>query len=114
MVKVVALVRRLPSQPREEFLRHWVVEHPDYVRALPGLRRYVQSPAVERSSTTWAFDGMAELYFDSVKDVAVAFDSGAADRLREHELAFVGELVWFLADETEVGLRPDDPSDTAS
>lgn len=105
MVKVVAVIRRRPGQERAEFLRHWQQDHPAYVRALPGLRRYVQNPAIE-GYRTWPYDGVAELWFDSVRDVAAAFDSPQAATLREHEENFIGELLWFLADEREIPLEP--------
>lgn len=101
MVKVIAFVRRRSGMDREEFLRHWQIDHPAYVRQLKGIRRYVQNPAIEHRRT-WLYDGVAELWFDSVRDVAAAFDSPEADRMREHEESFIGELEWLLADETEV------------
>lgn len=101
MVKIVALVRRLPGLSREEFLRRWQQEHPPYVRELPGLRRYVQNPAFD-GPRPWPYDGMAELWFESVRAVAVAFDGPAADRLRKHEESFIGDLEWFLVEEREV------------
>lgn len=102
-VKVVALIRAHPDVSAEEFLRHWQVEHPRFVRALPALERYVQNPAIEHH-TPWPFDGMAELYFPSVAAVAHAFATPAAEALRKHEEEFIGELTWFLAGETEVTL----------
>jgi uncharacterized protein (TIGR02118 family) len=105
MVKVVAVIRRKPGLDRSGFLRHWQQDHPAYVRRLPGLRRYVQNPAVE-GYRTWPYDGVAELWFDSVRDVAAAFDSPEATALREHEENFIGEMQWFLADEREVSLEP--------
>jgi uncharacterized protein (TIGR02118 family) len=105
MVKVVAVISRKPGLDRAEFLRHWQQDHPAYVRTLPHLRRYVQNPAVE-GYRTWPYDGVAELWFDSVRDVAAAFDSPQATTLREHEENFIGELHWFLADEHEVSLDP--------
>jgi len=103
MVKVVALIRRKPGLTREEFLRYWEVEHPAFVRQLPGLRRYTQSPALEHR-TTWPWDAAAQLWFDSVSDVSTAFGSPAADALRQHEHHFIGEMDWFLATETDVPL----------
>jgi len=100
-VKVVALIKVLPTVSREEFLHHWQVEHPKLVWQLPALERYVQNPAIEHRKG-WPFDGMAELHFPSVAAVAHAFATPEADVLREHEEAFIGELTWFLADETNV------------
>lgn len=103
MIKVVALIKGKPDLSREEFLRYWQDEHPAYVRRLPGIRGYRQNPAIEHHRQ-WPFDGAAELWFDSVRDVAAAFDCSAADALREHEAHFIGELTWFLSEEHEVDL----------
>lgn len=101
MTKVVALITRKIGISQESFLHHWQIEHPRYVWALPGLRRYVQNPSVH-GKRTWAYDGMAELWFDSVGDVARAFASPEAVPLHKHEEEFIGEVSWFLADEHEV------------
>ena len=103
MIKVVAVITRKAGLDREEFLRYWLDEHPDYVRRLTGIRRYVQSPAVE-GYRQWPYDGVAELWFESVRDVAIAFEGPAADALREHEEHFIGELNWFLSEERHVAL----------
>ncbi len=107
MVKVIALIRRRDDMDRAEFLRHWQIDHPAYVGRLKGIRRYVQNSAIDRRRT-WAYDGVAELWFDSVRDVAVAFDSPEADRMREHEESFIGAMEWLLAEETDVPLPAPD------
>ena len=101
MQKIIAVIHKLDNISREEFLHRWQVEHPAYVRQLPGLRRYVQNPAIEHKST-WPADGVAELWFDSLRDIAAAFEGPAADALREHEEHFIGKIDWFVATETEV------------
>lgn len=101
MTKVIALLTRSEGLTREQFLHAWQVEHPPLVWAMPGIRRYVQNPAVD-GYRDWAYDGVAELWFDSVGDVARAFASEAAGPMLEHETHFIGELTWFLADETDV------------
>jgi len=103
MIKVVAIITRRPELDRGEFLRYWQNEHPAYVRRLTGIRRYVQNAAVD-GYRQWPCDGIAELWFDSVHDVAIAFRGPAADALREHEEHFIGELHWFLSDERDVPL----------
>jgi uncharacterized protein (TIGR02118 family) len=108
MVKIVALIRRKPELSRDEFLHFWQEEHPPYVQALPGIRKYVQNAAVD-GYREWAYDGAAELWFDSVRAVAAAFDSPAAEPMGEHEEAFIGELTWFLADEVDVPIAPKPP-----
>lgn len=104
MVKVIALIKRRKSLSRAEFLDHWLVAHPPVVWSLPGVRRYVQNPALEHSKR-WPYDGAAELWFDTLKDVAIAFDSEQAGPMHEHEEEFIEEVTWFLAEEVEV-LQP--------
>lgn len=103
MTKIIALISRRPGLSREQFLEQWQVEHPRYVRKLPGLRRYVQNPAIEHRRP-WPYDGAAELWFDDLPAVAAAFDSPAADALREHEEGFIGKLEWFVCNELDIPL----------
>jgi len=98
--KVLALIKKKEGMSREEFLHHWQVDHPPYVWAMPHLRRYVQNPAVD-GYRDWPYDGAAELWFDSVGDVARAFASPEAQPMLAHEENFIGELTWFLVDEVE-------------
>lgn len=100
-IKVVALIRRHPDLDRDEFLYHWQKDHPRYVWRLPDLERYVQNPALDHR-TPWSYDGMAEMWFPSVKAVARAFASPDADALRTHEEHFIGSLDWFITTETVV------------
>jgi uncharacterized protein (TIGR02118 family) len=104
MIKIVAVVGKKPEQTREEFLHHWNVEHPRFVAALPGIVTYRQNPAIEHR-TEWPYDGMAELYFESVKDIAVAYAGPEATALFAHEEEFLGTMQWFIADELEIDLE---------
>lgn len=108
-MKIVALLRALPGLSREEFLRYWQEEHLAVVWALPGLRAYHQNPAIEHRRR-WAYDGMAELWFDSVEDIRAAFSSPAADTMREHEQLFLEHIDWFIASTTVV--EPPGPAAT--
>lgn len=101
MVKVCIFIEKLEGLSREDFLHYWCEEHPAYVLKLPGVRRYVQNPAIEHK-TEWPADGMAELWFDHLRDVAKAFDGPEAVALREHEEHFIGKMTWIIADEIVV------------
>lgn len=103
MIKIVAMIRKKPQLSREQFLAYWNGEHPAYVRELPGIRRYRQNPAIVHHKE-WAFDGMAELWFDSVKDVAIAYAGPEAEALTRHEEHFLDEVQWILAEEHEIEL----------
>ena len=102
--KIVAVVRRKEGLSREEFLRIWQQEHPAYVSRLPGIRRYRQNPAIAHKDKAWPFDGVAELWFDSVGDVARAYAGPEAEALFEHEHHFLGDMQWILAEEVEIDL----------
>ena len=104
MIKVVAVLTARDGLSRDEFLHKWNVEHPVLVRKLPGLRRYRQNPAIEHPKQ-WPFNGMAELWFDSMADVKTAYAGEEAKLLFEHEHEFLADMRWFLAEEREIDLN---------
>jgi uncharacterized protein (TIGR02118 family) len=81
MVKIVFCARRLPHLSLEEFQRYWRHTHGPLVRSyagLLGIRRYVQTHTIDdavnealRASRGGPepFDGVAELWWDSVDDL---------------------------------------------
>lgn len=103
MIKIVAIIQAKEELTREQFLHGWNVEHPAYVRKLPGIRRYRQNPAIAHRKA-WPFSGMAELWFDSVQDVKVAYAGPEAEALFDHENGFLDSVQWFIAEEVEVPL----------
>ena len=105
MVKLVFVIRRLPKLSREEFQEYWYEKHGPLVRehapAL-GIKRYVQTHTVEtpldeglREGRGGAepFDGIAELWWESIEALgaAVATPEGerAAAALLEDERRFI-------------------------
>ena len=57
MIKFVGVVWRKPGMSREDFLHHWQTNHAEVVKKLPGLRKYVQGPAVTRAGREPVIDG---------------------------------------------------------
>ncbi|MBZ2195440.1 EthD family reductase [Occultella gossypii] len=103
MYKIIAIIVRKDGLTREEFLRHWQEDHPAFVRRLHGVRRYRQNVAIDHP-TPWPADGVAELWFDSLKDIAIAFDRERSAELFAHEAHFIGDLKWLITEEVEVPL----------
>ena len=120
MVKLVYCVRRLPHLSREEFQRYWRETHGPLVRSHAKtlrIRRYVQVHTLdspindalrESRGTLEAFDGVAELWWDSAEDMAVANltpeGRRAAQELLDDERRFIDlerSALW-LADERVV------------
>lgn len=121
MIKLVYCLRRLPELSREEFQRYWRQTHGPLVRERAqalGIRRYVQvhtldSPlnevlAASRGSTGEAFDGVAELWWESAESLAAATGTPegrrAARELLEDEKRFIdfSRSVVFVAEEHPV------------
>jgi uncharacterized protein (TIGR02118 family) len=105
MIKLTFCARRLPHMSLEEFQKYWLENHGPLVRthaATLRIKRYVQvhrldTPANEamRASRDTAdpYDGLAELWWESLEDVAAATstDEGrrASRELLEDERKFI-------------------------
>ena len=101
MIKIVALVRKNDDLTHDEFVRYWQDHHAPLVAQLPGLRRYIQNPAVDLGRER-PYDGCAELWYDDLDAVRDAGRSEAAARVREDEPRFVKTIDWFLTTEFPV------------
>ena len=117
MIKVVMAIRRRADVPPEEFHRYWREEHGPLARRLLeplNLRRYVQTHTLDADvnaqlaatrGTFEAFDGVAELWWDSLDDMLAAFGSEdgqhANTALAEDEARFIDleRSSLFLAEE---------------
>lgn len=117
MVKLVFLLRRLPALTRAEFQRYWrethgplVARHADTLR----IRRYVQVHTLDAPyadalratrGTGEPYDGVAELWWDSLEDLAAATGTAegraAGDELLADERRFIdhGASVMFFCHE---------------
>lgn len=74
MIKLIVVVKRHPAMTPAEFHAYWRTQHAVKVRALAAtaryVRRYVQAHILdaEYEAGEPAYDGTAELWFDSVAD----------------------------------------------
>ncbi len=105
MIKLVYCLRRLPNLSREEFQRYWLETHGALVRERAQalrIRRYIQVHTLEGSindalresrDALEAYDGVAELWWESVEDFAAATASPegrkAGEELLEDERRFI-------------------------
>ena len=122
MVKLIFCIRRLPHLSREEFQKYWLEEHGPYVReraSLVGMVRYVQLHTTHETANEMlrasrggpeAYDGVAELWFESVEAMGAGFadEAGrrAADELLEDEKRFIdlaNSPLWLADSHTLVG-----------
>lgn len=91
MIKLVYCLRRKPELSPEEFRAYWLDRHAALVGKHAGalrIRRYVQThptpgrlmDALNRDREIPPYDGIAEIWYDSVDDImaAVATEEGRA------------------------------------
>ena len=106
MIKLVFVIRRRDGMTREEFQRYWSEEHAELVKRhadVLRVRRYVQTHARDtdlddalagsRGSEPRQYDGVAELWWDSIDDLVQAATSEegqtAQQALLEDERRFI-------------------------
>jgi uncharacterized protein (TIGR02118 family) len=115
MVKLVFSLRRREGMTRDEFQRYWREQHAPLVKRHADalrIRRYVQvhgrdtdldeAVAQARGSEARFYDGVAELWWDSLEDLVAAFSSdagqAAGQELLEDERRFIDlprSPLWF-------------------
>jgi uncharacterized protein (TIGR02118 family) len=125
LIKLVFTIRRREGMTRDDFQRYWRNEHARLVERhaeLLRIRRYVQTHArdteadgalaASRGSEPGHYDGVAELWWDSVEDLLEASSSEegqvAANALLEDERRFIdlpNSPIW-LGEENVVIGRP--------
>ena len=121
MVKLVFCLRRLPQLSLAEFQEYWLQKHGPLVRSHAEtlrIRRYVQTHTMDNAGLQQgiasyrgapeAYDGIAELWWDSLDDLlqASATPEGraASTELLEDERRFIDHArspLW-LAEEHEI------------
>ena len=104
MVKLVFCCRRRPDLSPEAFQRYWLDNHGPLVRsareAMPGMVRYVQSHTLDTPANDALrasrgsgepYDGIAEVWFESVEALGMASEEALAvgQRLLEDEQRFL-------------------------
>jgi uncharacterized protein (TIGR02118 family) len=99
MIKLVLVIRRRADLPPEEFHRYWLEEHGPLAGSLLeqlGARRYVQTHTVNTDlngalaaarGTTEAYDGLAEIWWDSLDALLAASGSEAGQSANETLMA---------------------------
>jgi uncharacterized protein (TIGR02118 family) len=118
MIKLVYMMRRREGTTREEFQTYWREHHAELIRRHADalrIRRYVQVHARDtdldeavstaRGSQPRAYDGLAELWWDSVEELVAAFSTpqgeAIANELVEDERRFTDlshSPLWFGED----------------
>lgn len=103
LIKGVWQLKRKAGMPLGDFRKYWIETHGSLGAKLPGLRRYVQSHLVDEAYlyAEPAFDGVAQLWFDSVAAMKASFESAAGKDLTADGPKFIdnAKLRLFVAQE---------------
>jgi len=112
MVKLIICASRKPGITREEFSAYWREKHGPLVKSVTEfarhVRKYVQCHLAENSvpfGIPGQYDGVAELWFDSVEEAHAAFrEPKYLEIIRADELKFVDprQCISFVTEELQV------------
>jgi uncharacterized protein (TIGR02118 family) len=98
MIKAITYLKRRPGMPVEEFQTYWRTRHPEVVKKLPGLRRYVQSHArrgiYEKRQP--AYDGIAEVWFDDTNALRALRETRELATVQADEVKFIDRITMGL------------------
>ena len=106
MIKSISFLARKPGLSREDFVRHWLDVHVPMCHAVPGLRGYAVSTIVEHQSRPdvpslpmGEFDGVAQVWFDSLEARAAAGASTEGKRWHADGGTIIGGIRMFVTRE---------------
>ena len=108
MIKVLSLLTRKPEYTHEQFVKHWLEIHGPLARAVPGIRRYVQShitgtrTRADVPEAEVAVDGIAELWYDDAEALARSAATPEAKQLYADGALFIGRIKTFVIEEKEI------------
>ncbi len=101
MVKLISLIKRKESMSRAEFARWAIAEHAPIGRRMPGIRQY-RINVLREDQPEADFDGVFELWFDSVEALQAALDSSVGAEAREDALAHASKRIHLRTDEHSI------------
>ena len=105
MLKMVFLVHKRPDMDAAEFHRYWRETHGPIAAEIPGLRKYVQNHSIgDSNGVAAAYDGFAELWFDSAEafERALASPEGQAAQADAANFIDVDRMQSFSVDEVTI------------
>jgi len=111
MIKLIVAIHRRPEMSVENFQTHWRTRHAQLIKGNPATRRYIRKYVQchtmpdQYALGEVAFDGTAEIWFDSVADKDAFFND--PDYLRdirpdEERFADMTRTVFFVTVEEQV------------
>ena len=88
MYKLFSTLKKLPHRSADQFWAHWIEQHAEHVLALPQVKHYRINGALTRPGHTPAFDGVAEIWVESLDDLRELQQARLAGELAESRARF--------------------------
>jgi uncharacterized protein (TIGR02118 family) len=101
MVKLVYCITKKATLTDEEFFDYWKNVHGPIGSRIPRLRKLVQSHRLAVAGFRADYDGVAELWFDSLEDLQAARQSPEWKGSSEDEVNFIdySKVALFVSEE---------------
>jgi len=106
LIKSISFLKRKPGLSREDFVRHWLEVHVPMCHAVPGLRGYAVSTIIETQTrrdlpnlAMDEFDGVAQVWFDSLEARSAAGASAEGKRWHADGGTIIGGIRMFVTRE---------------
>ena len=98
MVKLISLMKRKDGLSREEFARWAIEDHAPIGKSMPGIRQY-RINVLRADQPDTEFDGVFELWFDSIEALQAALNSDIGTPAREDALAHASKRIHLRTEE---------------
>jgi len=113
VISRLGMAARAAHLSYDDFQAHWAGSHGDATLALPGLRGYVQLPAVLADGapalSEWGYDAISTLDFDGIAAMDAAFASeGYRTTVKADEAKFIDKTIFRYGVYSRSVIRPGD------
>lgn len=96
MFKVIGILKRPDGMDFEAFKTWWLTEHAPKVKQWPGLKEYRINLC---TTPDQAYDGVAEVWFETREAMDAVFGSDAGQRARKSATGGASDLAILLTEE---------------
>jgi uncharacterized protein (TIGR02118 family) len=97
LVKILILLKRQEHLSFEEFERWWLGQHREMAAQMPRLKRACFN--LRRGDEDSLYDGVSELWFDSLADFESAYQSDIGKKVAADSLAHVSKRDRLIVEE---------------
>ena len=102
MFKLIILLKKKTGFTDEQFATYWLETHALLAKKMPGLRRYVVNVVMPPPKREPDYNGVVELWFDSVDDMKKAFSSPEGRATQKDTETFTANLTTMYIDEHSI------------